>query len=161
MKNPETQQQDLKFMQVALDEARTGLAEGGIPIGSALVIDGKVVGSGHNRRVQKGSAILHGEMDCLENAGRLKASEYKRATIYTTLSPCPMCSGTILLYGIPRVVMAENTTFVGAENWLQQNGVELVNLDLPEAKNLMRNFINNHPDVWNEDIGEEEPDHHG
>lgn len=148
-------EQDLNFMQVALDEARTGLAEGGIPIGSALVIDGKVVGRGHNRRVQKGSAILHGEMDCLENTGRLKASEYKRATIYTTLSPCPMCSGTILLYGIPRVVLAENFTFVGAENWLKQNGVELVNLDLVEAKNLMRDFIKNHPDVWNEDIGEE------
>lgn len=160
MKNPETQQQDLKFMQVALDEARTGLAEGGIPIGSALVIDSKVVGRGHNRRVQKGSAILHGEMDCLENAGRLKASDYKRATIYTTLSPCPMCSGTILLYGIPRVVMAENVTFVGAEDWLKQNGVELVNLNLDEAKSLMCNFIQNHPDVWNEDIGEEETAHH-
>lgn len=161
MKNPETQHQDLKFMQVALDEARTGLSEGGIPIGSALVIDGKVLGRGHNRRVQKGSAILHGEMDCLENAGRLKASEYKRATIYTTLSPCPMCSGTILLYGIPRVVMAENVTFVGAESWLKQNGVELVNLDLAEAKNLMCDFITNHPDVWNEDVGVEDANHHG
>lgn len=145
---------DLAFMQLALAEAKQGLAEGGIPIGSVLVLNGKLIGRGHNRRVQKGSAILHGEMDCLENAGRLKALDYKRCTIYTTLSPCSMCSGTILLYGIPRVVMAENTNFSGAEDWLRQNGVELLNLDLAEAKELMQAFIKNHPEIWNEDIGE-------
>lgn len=153
MKYISPKKEDFSFMQVALDEARMGEREGGIPIGSILVLDGKVIGRGHNRRVQKGSSILHGEMDCLENAGRLKAGDYRRATLYTTLSPCPMCSGTILLYGIPRVVMAENKTFTGAEDWLAQNGVGLVNLDLAEAVALMQNFIQKNPALWNEDIG--------
>ncbi len=144
---------DLRFMEAALDEARKGLAEGGVPIGAALVVDGKVVGVGHNRRVQQGSAIRHGEMDCLENIGRLPASVYARATMYTTLSPCPMCSGAILLYKIPRVVLAENVTFLGAEAHLRANGVEVVNLNLVEAKDLMARFIAGKPEVWNEDIG--------
>lgn len=148
------QQDDLKLMQVALEEAKKGLAAGGIPIGSCLVVDGKVVGAGHNQRVQKGSPILHGEMDCLENAGRLKATDYQKATIYTTLSPCDMCTGAILLYKIPRVVMAENFTFQGAEERLLKERVELINLDLQEAKNLMTQFIQDRPDLWNEDIGE-------
>ncbi len=143
---------DLVFMEAALDEARQGLAEGGIPIGSVLVVDGKIVGRGHNRRVQEGDPVLHGEMDCLRNAGRLSASVYARATLYSTLSPCPMCSGAALLYKIPRVVFAENRTFVGAEDWLRQAGVELVNLDLPEARALMDQFIAARPDVWFEDI---------
>lgn len=144
---------DLKYMQLALDEARTGLAEGGIPIGSVIVIDGQVCGRGHNRRVQNGNPILHGEMDCLQNAGRLTPSEYQRATLYTTLSPCDMCTGAILLYKIPRVVMAENTTFQGSEHLLTQRGVKLVNLNLQEAVTLMRDFIQAHPELWNEDIG--------
>lgn len=144
---------DLEFMKVALGEAKQGLTEGGIPIGSVLVIDDKIVGRGHNRRVQKKSAILHGEMDCLENAGRLTAKQYARATIYTTLSPCAMCSGAILLYKIPRVVMAENTTFVGAEDKLRAAGVELINLNLKEAVTLMQDFIKGNPQLWNEDIG--------
>lgn len=148
-----TKKSDLDFMTAALDEAKLGLAEGGIPIGSVLVIDDKIVGRGHNRRVQKKSSILHGEMDCLENAGRLTAKEYARATIYTTLSPCDMCSGAILLYKIPRVVMAENTTFVGAEDKLRTTGVEVVNLHLKEAVTLMKNFIKSNPQLWNEDIG--------
>lgn len=148
------QNDDHKFMQAALDEAKKGLSEGGIPIGSVLVMDGKIIGRGHNRRVQSGNPILHGEMDCLQNAGRLLAKDYQRATLYTTLSPCPMCSGTILLYKIPRVVMAENKTFQGAEKLLKQEGVELVNLNLPEAISLMENFIQKNPKLWNEDIGE-------
>ncbi|MFZ5478386.1 MAG: nucleoside deaminase [Myxococcota bacterium] len=143
---------DLRFMAEALAEARQGLAEGGVPIGSVIVIDGKIVGRGHNRRVQEGSAILHGEMDALRNAGRLPASAYARATLYSTLSPCPMCTGAALLFKIPRVVFAENHTFVGAEDWLRHNGVELVNLDLPEARELMRTFIREHPEIWDEDI---------
>ncbi len=146
---------DLRFMQVALEEARTGLEEGGIPIGSCLVVDGEVLGKGHNRRMQQGNPILHGEMDCLQNAGRQSAATYRRATIYTTLSPCDMCSGAILLYEIPRVVLAENHTFLGAEQLLTSRGVELVNLDLDEAVELMRRFIDANPDVWSEDIGEE------
>ncbi len=139
----------------AVEEAKAGLAEGGIPIGSALVVDGMVVGRGHNRRVQKGSAILHGEMDALENAGRLPASAYRRATIYTTLSPCPMCTGAILLYGIPRVVVGENRTFMGAEDRLRQSGVSVEVLDDPICIGMMESFIAAHPDLWNEDIGEE------
>lgn len=145
---------DSRFMKIAIDEARQGLAEGGIPIGSCLVIDGDVVGRGHNRRLQGGNPILHGEMDALQNAGRLTAKDYRRATIYTTLSPCDMCTGAILLYRIPRVVLAENKTFKGGEELLKSRGVELVNLDLQEAVDLMNEFIRKRPDVWNEDIGE-------
>lgn len=143
---------DHRFMEAALAEARTGLSEGGIPIGSVLVIDGVIVGRGHNRRVQEGSAILHGEMDCLRDAGRRTAAEYARATIYSTLSPCDMCAGAILLFKIPRVVFAEHRTFVGAESHLAARGVELRNLDLPEAVELMRTFIERSPAVWSEDI---------
>lgn len=141
--------------EAAVEEARKGLGEGGIPIGSALVIDGVVVGRGHNRRVQQGSAILHGEMDALENAGRLPASDYRQATIFTTLSPCDMCTGAILLYGIPRVVIGENRTFLGAEDLLRSRGVAVEVLDDPECVELMESFIAANPDLWNEDIGEE------
>jgi cytosine deaminase len=141
------------FLRAAIDEARLGLGEGGIPIGSVLVIDARIVGRGHNRRVQKGSAILHAEMDCLENAGRLKARDYQRATLYSTLSPCDMCSGTALLYKIPRIVIGENTTFRGPEDHVRSRGVELVIADDPECIQLMREFIRAHPDLWNEDIG--------
>src|SRR3954462_1245215 len=141
------------FLQAAIAEARQGLAEGGVPIGSVLVIDGRIVGRGHNRRVQKGSAILHAEMDCLENAGRLKARDYQRATLYSTLSPCDMCSGTALLYKIPRIVIGENTTFRGPEDYVRSRGVELVIVDDDECKTLMREFIRAHPSLWNEDIG--------
>jgi creatinine deaminase len=144
-----------EFMEAALEEARTGLAEGGIPIGSVLVIDGKIVGRGHNRRVQKGSAVLHAEMDCLENAGRLKSKDYQRAVLYSTLSPCDMCSGSVLLYKIPRVVIGENTTFRGPEDYLRSRGVELVILNNQECIHLMRDFIAARPGLWNEDIGEE------
>lgn len=146
-------ERDLEFMAIALAQARQGLAEGGIPIGAALVVDGKVLGCGHNRRVQQGSPILHGEMDALVAAGRQPASVYRRATMYTTLSPCDMCSGAVLLYGIGRVVLAENETFLGAEPLLRSRGVEVVNLDLAEAKALMRDFQRARPDLWNEDIG--------
>ncbi len=142
------------FLQVAIEEARAGLAEGGIPIGSALVIDGKVVGRGHNRRVQQGSAILHAEMDCLENAGRLKARDYQRATLYSTLSPCDMCSGTALLYKIPRIIIGENQTFQGPEDYVRSRGVELTILQDAECIALMREFIAKRPELWNEDIGE-------
>lgn len=142
-----------EFMQAAIDEARQGLAEGGIPIGSVLVIDGKIVGRGHNRRVQKGSAILHAEMDCLENAGRLTARDYQRAVLYSTLSPCDMCSGTVLLYKIPKVVIGENRTFQGPEDYVRSRGVELVILDDPECIRLMEDFIAARPELWNEDIG--------
>lgn len=142
------------FMQAALGEARQGLAEGGIPIGSVLVIDGKIVGRGHNRRVQKGSAVLHAEMDCLENAGRLRARDYQRAVLYSTLSPCDMCSGAVLLYKIPRVVIGEHQTFQGPEDYLRSRGVELVILDDAECIRLMRDFIAAYPELWNEDIGE-------
>lgn len=141
------------YLQAAIDEARQGLAEGGIPIGSVLVIDGQIVGRGHNRRVQKGSAILHAEMDCLENAGRLKASDYRRAVLYSTLSPCDMCSGTALLYGIPRVVIGENRTFQGPEDYVRSRGVELEIVDNAECIALMRQFIAERPELWNEDIG--------
>jgi cytosine deaminase len=142
------------FLQAAIDEARRGLAEGGIPIGSVLVHGGRIIGSGHNRRVQKGSAILHGEMDAIEAAGRQPAAVYRTATIYTTLSPCAMCSGTILLYGIPKVVVGENQTFRGEEALLRSRGVEVVVLQDPTCRELMRRFIADKPALWNEDIGE-------
>ena len=142
-----------EFLRAAIDEARQGLAEGGIPIGSVLVIDGRIVGRGHNRRVQRGSAILHAEMDCLENAGRLKGADYRRATLYSTLSPCDMCSGTTLLYGIPRVVIGENRTFRGPEEYVRSRGVELVVVDDAECVRLMEDFIAARPELWNEDIG--------
>ena len=143
-----------KFMDAAIDEARKGLAEGGIPIGSVLVIDGEIVGRGHNRRVQKESAILHAEMDALENAGRLAAKDYQRATLYSTLSPCDMCSGTALLYKIPKIVIGENKTFQGPEAYVRSRGVDLVILDDPECVALMEEFIAARPELWNEDIGE-------
>ena len=143
-----------KFMQAAIEEAKQGLAEGGIPIGSVLVLDGKIIGRGHNQRVQKGSAVLHAEMDCLENAGRLKAADYKRAILYSTLSPCDMCSGAILLYGITKVVIGENQTFKGPEEHLRSRGTELLLLDNQECKDLMQDFIRQQPELWNEDIGE-------
>jgi cytosine/creatinine deaminase len=142
------------FLDVAIEEARLGLSEGGIPIGSVLVIDGRIVGRGHNRRVQRGSAVLHAEMDCLENAGRLKAADYRRATLYSTLSPCDMCSGTVLLYGIPRVVAGENRTFRGPEDYLRSRGVDILVVDDSECRKLMKEFIEARPEVWNEDIGE-------
>lgn len=142
------------FLQMAIDEARLGLAEGGIPIGSVLVIDGKVVGRGHNRRVQKGSAILHAEMDCLENAGRLRPAEYRRAVLYSTLSPCDMCSGTALLYRIPRIVIGESRTFRGPEDYVRSRGVEVEIVDDAECYQLMQDFISARPELWNEDIGE-------
>ena len=142
-----------EFMRAALDEARKGLAEGGIPIGSVLVLDGKIIGRGHNQRVQRGSVIHHAEMNCLENAGRQKASIYQRCTIYSTLSPCPMCSGAILLYGIPRVVVGENVTFKGPEDYVRAQGVHVQVLQEAECIQLMREFIERHPELWNEDIG--------
>ena len=142
-----------KFLQAATEEAKQGLAEGGIPIGSVLVNEGKIVGRGHNRRVQKGSAILHAEMDCLENAGRLTAKDYKRAVLYSTLSPCEMCSGAILLYKIPRVVVGENITFKGPENYLRSRGIEIEILDNKECVDMMKDFIQKNPKLWNEDIG--------
>ena len=142
-----------KFLAVAYEEAEKGLAEGGIPIGAVLVIDGEIVGRGHNRRVQKGSPILHAEMDCFENAGRLKASEYQRATLYSTLSPCDMCSGAVLLYKIPKVVVGENKTFQGPESYLGDRGVKLEIVDSPECITIMDKFIKEKPELWNEDIG--------
>jgi creatinine deaminase len=147
---------DASFLAAAVDEARTGLAEGGIPIGAVLVADGKVLGRGHNRRVQMGSAIRHGETDALENAGRLAAVTYARSTMYTTLSPCHMCTGAMLLYKIPRVVIGENKTFMGAEDLLRANGVDVVVMDDAECVALMTQFINEHPELWAEDIGEPE-----
>ena len=143
-----------KFLQAAIEEAKKGLSKGGIPIGSVLVIDGKIVGQGHNQRVQKGSSILHAEMDCLENAGRIKAADYRRATLYSTLSPCDMCSGALLLYGIPKVVVGENHTFRGPEEYLRTRGVKLEVIDNLECRQLMETFIENNPEIWNEDIGE-------
>ncbi len=142
-----------KFLTAAIEEARMGMDEGGIPIGSVLVIDGQIVGRGHNQRVQKGSAILHAEMDCLENAGRISASDYRRATLYSTLSPCDMCSGAILLYGIPKVVIGENRTFCGPESYSKSRGVEVVVVDNQECRQLMEAFIKSNPELWNEDIG--------
>ncbi len=141
------------YLQAAIDEAKKGLAAGGIPIGSVLVCDGKIIGRGHNQRVQRGSVIHHGEMNCLENAGRQRAEVYRRCVIYTTLSPCPMCSGAILLYAIPRVVGGENVTFMGAEDHLRANGVKVEVLQSPECIQLMRDFIAKNPQLWNEDIG--------
>jgi len=141
------------FMQAAIEEARNGRAEGGIPIGSALVHNGRILGRGRNRRVQKGSAILHGEMDALENAGRLEGRIYRECTLYTTLSPCPMCSGAILLYGIPKVVIGENRTFMGEEEWLRSRGVILEVLQDTDCIMLMEEFIKEKPQIWNEDIG--------
>ncbi len=143
-----------EFLEAAIEEARKGAAEGGIPIGSVLVIDGKIVGRGHNRRVQKGSAVLHAEMDCLENAGRIKAADYRRAVLYSTLSPCDMCSGAVLLYGIPKVIVGENRTFSGPENYLKSRGVKIVVVDNRECRDLMETFIQKNPELWNEDIGE-------
>lgn len=142
------------FFEEAIEEARKGASEGGIPIGSVLVIDGRIVGRGHNRRVQKKSAVLHAEMDCLENAGRIKANDYRRAVLYSTLSPCDMCSGAVLLYGIPKVIVGENRTFRGPEEYLKSRGVEIVVLDNQECRNLMETFIQKNPELWNEDIGE-------
>jgi creatinine deaminase len=152
------QDHDEALLSLAIEQARLGRDEGGIPIGAVLVAgDGRILGAGRNRRVQHGSAIRHGETDAVENAGRLPASVYRDATMVTTLSPCPMCTGTILLYGIRRVVIGENETFLGAEDWLRANGVELVHLDSDECKDLMRAFVAEHPSLWNEDIGTEDP----
>ncbi|MCH6573677.1 MAG: nucleoside deaminase [Bacteroidetes bacterium] len=142
------------FLEAAIEEANKGLEEGGIPIGSVLVIDEEIVGRGHNRRIQSGSAILHAEMDCFENAGRLKASDYKKATLYSTLSPCDMCSGTALLYNIPKIVIGENKTFQGPEEYLRSRGVELKILNDNDCIKLMGEFIRTKPELWNEDIGE-------
>jgi cytosine/creatinine deaminase len=141
------------FMQAAFDEARKGLAEGGIPIGSVLVHKGKIIGRGHNRRVQKDSVILHGEMDALENAGRQEARTYRESVLYTTLSPCPMCSGAIVLYGIPKVVIGENRTFMGEEEWLRTHAITLEVLQDKECIQMMADFIAKRPELWNEDIG--------
>ncbi len=143
-----------EFMQAAIDEAKAGLAEGGIPIGSVLVHEGKIIGRGHNKRVQTGSPTLHGEMDALENAGRQSASVYRNSVIYTTLSPCSMCSGAILLYGIPKVVIGENQSFMGEEALLRSRGVELEMVDSEACKQMMNDFMAEKPQLWNEDIGE-------
>ncbi|TFL11473.1 nucleoside deaminase [Pusillimonas caeni] len=141
------------FLQAAVEEARQGLAEGGIPIGSVIVHQGRIIGRGHNRRVQQGSAILHGEMDALENAGRQPASVYRESVLYTTLSPCPMCTGAILLYGIPRVIVGENRTFMGGEALLREHGVKVDVLQDADCIAMMRDFIRDKPELWNEDIG--------
>jgi creatinine deaminase len=145
---------DVRFLGVAIEQARLGRAEGGIPIGAALVAGGVLLGTGHNRRVQQGSAIRHGETDALENVGRLPAAVYRTATMYTTLSPCDMCTGAMLLYGIPRVVIGENRTFIGAEDYLRSRGVEVVVADSDECVALMTDFIDAEPALWAEDIGE-------
>ncbi|WP_227368755.1 nucleoside deaminase [Halomonas sp. M20] len=142
-----------EFMQAAVDEARRGLEEGGVPIGSVLVYRGRIIGRGHNQRHQRGSVVLHAEMDALENAGRQPASVYSECVLYTTLSPCPMCSGAILLYGIPHLTIGENRTFMGAETHLREGGVKLEIIDSKECRELMEAFIERHPDLWNEDIG--------
>ncbi len=141
------------YLQAAIDEAQQGLSEGGIPIGSVLIHNGKIIGRGHNRRVQQGSAILHGEMDALENAGRLPATVYKESVLYTTLSPCPMCTGAILLYGIPKIVVGENQTFMGEEDLLRTRGVSVAVVQDPSCIALMQGFIATKPELWNEDIG--------
>ncbi len=143
-----------RFLQAAIEEAEHGLAEGGIPIGSVLVHRGEIIGRGHNRRIQRGSAILHGEMDALENAGRLTASVYRESVLYTTLSPCPMCTGAILLYRIPHVIVGENMTFLGDENLLRSRGVKVDVLHDARCIDMMTRFIREHPELWNEDIGE-------
>ena len=142
-----------KFLNEALNEARKGISEGGIPIGSVIVHNGEIIGRGHNRRVQQGSTILHGEMDAFENAGRQPAAVYRECTLYTTLSPCAMCSGAILLYGIPRVIIGENTSFTGEEDWLRSRGVDIQVVHDQDCIELMQSFIAGHPDLWNEDIG--------
>jgi len=144
---------DRTFLTAAIDEARKGLEEGGIPIGSVLVVNGEIVGRGHNRRVQRHSAVLHAEMDALEDAGRLPSSTYAAATLYSTLSPCDMCSGAALLFGIPKIVIGENQTFQGPEDYMRQRGVDLEIVDDPECRELMESFIAQNPDLWNEDIG--------
>jgi cytosine deaminase len=143
-----------EFLEAAIEEARQGQATGGVPIGSVLVIDGQIAGRGHNQRIQKGSSVLHAEMDCLENAGRLSAADYRQSVLYSTLSPCDMCSGAILLYRIPRVVVGENRTFQGPEDYLRSRGVDLEIVDSPVCYQLMQDFIAANPAVWNEDIGE-------
>jgi creatinine deaminase len=143
-----------EFLQAAIEEARRGLSKGGIPIGSVLVIDGKIFGRGHNQRVQKDSVIRHAEMDCLENGGRLQPSQYRRATLYSTLSPCDMCSGAVLLYRIPRVMIGENRTFRGPEDYIRSRGVNIQVVDSVACVELMEQFIREHPTLWNEDIGE-------
>lgn len=143
-----------KYMDVAIEEAKKGLASGGIPIGSVLVIDDKIVGRGHNQRMQKGSAVLHAEMDCLENAGRLTAKDYRKSVLFSTLSPCDMCSGAVLLYGIPKVIVGENKTFQGPEQHVRDRGVEVTILNDPECIEIMEKFIKENPTLWNEDIGE-------
>jgi len=142
------------FLHAAIDEARIGMEEGGIPIGSVIVHGGRILGRGHNRRVQRGSTVLHGEMDALENAGRLTAAIYRECVLYTTLSPCAMCSGAILLYGIPKVIVGENRTFMGEEDLLRSRGVRVEVADDPQCVEMMRRFIAEHPDLRNEDIGE-------
>lgn len=143
-----------RFLAAAIEEARSGRDTGGIPIGSVLVIGDRIVARGHNQRIQKGSTVLHAEMDCLENAGRLPAADYRRSVLYSTLSPCDMCSGAILLYGIPRIVIGENRTFHGPEEYLRSRGVEVAIVNSDECYELMQSFIAAHPDIWNEDIGE-------
>lgn len=143
-----------EFLEAAIEEARKGLSAGGIPIGAVLVVGGKIVARGHNQRVQNGSAVLHAEMDCLENAGRLSAADYERSVLYSTLSPCDMCGGAVLLYKIPKVVIGENRTFQGPEDYLRSRGVELEIVDNGECVKLMTDFIRDNPDLWNEDIGE-------
>jgi len=142
-----------KFMEEAYKEAQISLQQGGIPIGAILARDDEIIGRGHNKRIQQGSIIFHAEMDCLENAGRLRGADYNKCTIYTTLSPCAMCSGAIILYQIPQVVIGENENFKGPEQYIKDNGVELINLNLPTCKEILKNFIENNPELWNEDIG--------
>ncbi len=142
-----------KFMLAAIEEAKIGLAEGGIPIGSVIVYEDKIIGRGHNKRIQKGSVVLHGEMDAFENAGRQNASVYQKCTLYTTLSPCPMCTGAIILYGIPKVIIGENRTFMGSEKLLKENGIEVEVLNNSECIDMMNAFISEKPELWNEDIG--------
>jgi cytosine deaminase len=141
------------YLKEAITEAKKGLNEGGIPIGAVIVYDGKILGRGHNKRIQKASVVLHGEMDAFENAGRQPASVYKNCTLYTTLSPCPMCTGAILLYGIPKVVIGENKTFLGSEDLLKENGVEVIVINNDECIEMMKDFIKNNTELWNEDIG--------
>ncbi|KEI36042.1 cytosine deaminase [Francisella sp. W12-1067] len=143
-----------KYLQQALEQAKKGLTEGGIPIGAILVIDNKIIGAGHNQRIQKGSPILHAEMDCLEKAGRLKAADYQKATLYTTLSPCAMCTGAILLYGIKNVVIGENINFMGQEELLKANDINVTVVNDAQCIEIMRKFIKDSPSLWNEDIGE-------
>ena len=156
LRTDQQRQADQKFMAEAIIEARRGFAENGIPIGSVLVVDGRIIGRGHNQRVQQGNPILHGEMDAFQNAGRQKAAVYARATLYSTLSPCTMCGGTAVLYKIPRIVIGENRTVANTtlcEDWLRSHGIEVVNLDLQECVDLMTEFIQRFPEVWHEDIG--------